>query len=104
MTEPEITVADVPGAQRYEIRVDGELAGYAEYRGRTRNRAFTHTEIDPRFEGQGLGSKLISAALEDARATDHTVVPICPFVHAYLAKHPEYLDLLEPHIRTAFHL
>ena len=90
--------------QRYEIRVDGELAGFAEWRGRERVRAFTHTEIDPRFEGQGLGSQLIAAVLDDQRATGHNVVPICPFVHAYLSRHPEYLDVVEPHIQRAFHL
>jgi uncharacterized protein len=100
----DVTVSDAPEAERYEIHVGGELAGYAEYRGRGTVRALVHTEIDPRFEGRGLGSRLIHDALEDVRATGHRLVPMCPFVAKYLHEHHEYLDLVEPHIRTAFGL
>ena len=100
----EIQVIDAPERERYELLVDGELAGFAEYRGNGPTRAYTHTEIDDRFEGRGLGSKLVQAVLDDARAKGFHVLPMCPFVNAYLDRHHEYLDLVEPHIRAAFNL
>ena len=51
---------------------------------------FTHTEIDPAYEGQGLGSKLAGGALDFARAAGHPVVPLCPFIASYIERHPEY--------------
>ena len=100
-----IEIGDAPERERYEIRVDGELAGFAEYRGgQGETRALTHTEIDPAFEGQGLGSQLIAHALADVRAIGKLVLPVCPFVKAYLAEHPADLDLVEPRIRHAFGL
>jgi predicted GNAT family acetyltransferase len=89
-----VTVADNPSALRYEIRVGDDLAGFAAY---TRLRdviTFTHTEIDPAFEGQGLGSTLARAALDDVRAKGLRVVPRCPFIRAYIERHPEYADLV----------
>ncbi len=100
----DVTVAEAPERERYEIHVDGELAGFTEYRGHGATRAFTHTEIEPRFEGQGLGGQLLSATLDDVRRRELHVLPICPFVKAYLARHEEYLDLVEPRIRRAFGL
>lgn len=101
---PTVTVAEAPEAERYELRVDGELAGFAEYRGREAVRAFTHTEVAEAFEGRGLAGRLVGAALEDARARGLQVVPICPFVASYLERHPEHLDLVAPQLRRAFNL
>jgi predicted GNAT family acetyltransferase len=99
-----IEVHDAPERERYEITVDGELAGYSEYRGGGDTRAFTHTEIDPAFEGRGLGGQLVAAALEDVRSRTMHIVPICPFVNAYLAEHREQLDLVEPRLRASLGL
>jgi uncharacterized protein len=101
---PDVHVAEVPERERYELTVDGEPAGFSDYRGGGVLRAVTHTEIDPRFEGQGLASVLVKAVLDDIRARDMHVLPMCPFVKAYLAKHPDELDLVEPQHRQAFHL
>ena len=100
----DLAVTDNAEAERYEIRVDGSLAGFAEYRGHTDTRTFTHTEIDERYEGQGLGSRLVRDALEDARRQGLKVLPMCPFVKAYIGRHPEFLDLVDPPIRAAFGL
>jgi predicted GNAT family acetyltransferase len=81
---------------RYEISVDGELAGFAQYRDRAGVRTFVHTEIDERFEGRGLASSLIRNALADVRAHGRTIAVECPFVGSYLARHPEEQDLLAP--------
>lgn len=99
-----MTVTENAERERYEIHVDGSLAGFAEYRGRGDTRTFTHTEVDERFEGQGVGSKLVHDALEDARARGLRVIPMCPFVRAYMGRHPEYLDLVDPRLRAAFGL
>lgn len=72
---------------RYEIAVDGALAGFAEFRLREGRAVFTHTEIDGAFEGQGLGTTLAKGALEDAAARGEGIVPLCPFMARYLRRH-----------------
>jgi len=99
-----VTTADNSREERYEIMVDGELAGFAEYRGHGPVRAFTHTEIDGRFAGRGLATELVRAALDDAREQGAHVIPICAFVRAFLAEHREYLDLVDARVRDAFGL
>jgi uncharacterized protein len=102
---PEITVVDEPGRQRFEIRVDGELAGFTEYRRSPRVIAFIHTLIDPRFEGQGLGTRLVTDALGQVRAAGLAVLPFCPFVRTFIASHTvEYLDLVPEGYRSEFGL
>jgi len=99
------TVADNPDEERYEIHDDaGALAGFVQYHRRKDLIAFVHTEIDPAYEGQGMGSELVVAALDDARAQGLTVLPFCPFVRGYIEKHPEYLDLVPEDRRDAFDL
>jgi predicted GNAT family acetyltransferase len=88
------TVVDNPEQHRYEARVDGELAGFAEYRRRGDRIVFTHTEVDDAFEGHGIGGRLASFALDDARARGLVVVAQCPFIGTYIRRHPEYEDLL----------
>lgn len=90
-----VVVADNPSASRFEILVDGELAGFATYRDLRSGRAFDHTEIAAEYEGLGLASQLIRHALDDARAAGRKVLPFCPFVRAYIERHPDYLDLVE---------
>ena len=100
----EKTVQENPGQSRFEVSVDGEPAGFAAYEVRDGAFALTHTEIDPRFEGQGLGSTLIKATLEDLRGRDAAVLPYCPFVTAYIQEHPEYGDLVPEGLRARFDL
>lgn len=99
-----IEVADNPAEHRYEIRVGSELAGFTQYRQRADGLAFPHTEIEDRFEGQGLGGKLVSFALDDARSRGLAVLPLCPFVKSYIERHPEYLDLVPEEKRSDFGL
>ncbi|NIH78569.1 GNAT family N-acetyltransferase [Amycolatopsis viridis] len=75
---------------RYEIHVGGKLGGFAEYRERGDDVIFTHTEVDDAFSGQGLGSRLAAGAIDDAVQRGRTIVPLCPFIGAYLRKHPEH--------------
>lgn len=97
-------MSDNPAERRYEVRVDGELAGFSQYRPRSQALAFIHTEIDDRFEGQGLGGKLVSFALDDARSRGLAVLPFCPFVKGYIERHPEFLDLVPAAKRGNFGL
>ena len=100
----DIRVVDVPDRSRFEIRVDGEVAGFTEYRRRPGSIAFVHTQTDPRFAGRGLASRLVRAALSDVRAHGLSVLPFCPFVRAYIAGHTEELDLAPEAMRAQFDL
>jgi predicted GNAT family acetyltransferase len=97
-------IIDNPDAHRYEIRVSDELAGFVQYRRRPGLVAFIHTEIDTRFEGQGLGSQLIAGVLDEARAAGVAVLPFCPFVNGYISRHPSYVDLVPEEFRAEFGL
>jgi len=85
----QITVRDNPDELRYELLVDGKPAGEILYRLRPDAVVLVHTEVAPEFEGQGLGSKLVAGALADIRARGLRPVAVCPFVRAYLQRHPE---------------
>jgi predicted GNAT family acetyltransferase len=78
---------------RYELTIDGQLA-IAAYEQREGALVFTHTEVPEALEGQGVGSRLVRAALADARERGLKVVPLCHFVEAYIERHPEEQDLL----------
>ena len=95
-----------PEAQRYEIVIDGQAAGFAEYRlvgldhetpdheTPDQTMVFTHTVVQDAFEGRGVGSRLAKAALDDARARGMSVRPECSFFVRYIERHGEYADLV----------
>ena len=97
-------IVDEPDAGRFLIRVDGKRAGYATYRRHDGVLALRHTEIEPDFEGKGLGSQLIVAVLGRAREAGETVLPFCPFTRDYIERHPEWLDLVPADRRAEFDL
>ncbi|WP_030246646.1 GNAT family N-acetyltransferase [Streptomyces sp. NRRL S-350] len=98
------TVANNPDRSRFEITDDGALAGFAEYHRHENEIAFIHTEIDPGFAGRGLAGTLARAALDTAREQGLSVLPYCPFIRAWIGKHPEYVDLVPEAQRTRFGL
>jgi predicted GNAT family acetyltransferase len=101
----EYKVVDAPERERFEIRAGDEVLGFSEYRRRGGLIAFIHTEVDPEHEGEGLASRLISSALEAVREEGLSVLPFCPFVRGYIAKHPDpYLELVPPELRAHFEL
>jgi predicted GNAT family acetyltransferase len=86
-------VTNNKGEGQYELPVDGEMA-FAAYEKRDGAILFTHTEVPASFEGKGLASRLIKAALADVRAEGLKVIPLCTFVATYFERHPEQQDLL----------
>ena len=86
-------VCDNPSHNRFELEVNGEIA-VAYYSRSLEIITFTHTEVPPALSGQGIGSKLARGALELTRAEGLKVVAKCPFISAFIAKHPEFNNLL----------
>ncbi|ROZ89418.1 GNAT family N-acetyltransferase [Gordonia sp. OPL2] len=105
-TGAQASVTDNPAEQRYEIAVSDAgggtpaTAGFTAYRDREANgvaeRVFFHTEVGEEFGGRGLGTILITEALDDTRAHGRTIVGVCPMVAAFLKKHPDYADATHP--------
>lgn len=104
MTDTEPKVVDNPRSSRFEVLVDGDVAGFAEYRRTKSAVAFTHTVIEPAFEGRGLGSALARGVLDAAREAGSPVLPFCPFIRGYIQRHPAYLDLVPADRRAEFEL
>ena len=93
MTDPAVT--DNPAERRFEITLDDTLLGHARYVDKGGRRIFVHTEIDPAFGGHGYASTLVRAALDDARAHETPIVPLCPYVAEWIERHPDYADLID---------
>jgi predicted GNAT family acetyltransferase len=90
----DIGVVDVPEASRYEARHGDALLGFVEYRLLTGRITLIHTEVLPAAEGRGVGGRLARSVLDDARARGLRVRPLCPFITAWIQRHPEYADIV----------
>lgn len=88
-----LRVVDAPERSRYEAVRDGEVVGFAGYQKTAAIVVFTHTEVGRAHEGQGVGGALVKGALDHVRTTGLRVLPLCPFVRAWMVRHPEYGDL-----------
>jgi len=86
---------------RYEILINGELAGFADYEVIEDTVKFPHTEVDPAFGGRGVGSALVEFALEDVKEQGKFVAPICPFVAKAISKKPDQYPSLVPESERA---
>ena len=85
---------DNTAASRFELTA-GEGLAFLTYRDSPRgHRVLIHTEVPSELQGQGIGSRLVKAVLEDARAHQRPIVPSCEFVKDYLQRHPEYADVI----------
>jgi predicted GNAT family acetyltransferase len=91
-----MTVTDRPNELRYEIEEGGEVVGFLMYRVEPGVLDLVHTDVEPKWEGKGVGAALVKGALDDVRARGLKVRPYCPFVAAYIRRHPEYEDLVAP--------
>ncbi|WP_300614453.1 GNAT family N-acetyltransferase [Trebonia sp.] len=103
-------VTDNPVLSRFELHVAGELAGFVDYRLHGRDGRdgqvinLIHTEVDPRFQGAGYATVLARASLDAARERHLAVLPTCPYIRSWIAKHPSYVDLVPAERRTDFGL
>ncbi len=89
-----IQVIDRPEHSRFEAHRNGELAGVLGYEQRGDLLVALHTEVDPRFKGRGIGSELVRGMIDQLRADGRRLQPVCPFVKAWLERHPEQNDVL----------
>ena len=90
----EIRIRDNRDEHRYEAWIAGEVRGFITYHLQPGLVTILHTEVDPAAEGHGVGSRLAAAALDDIRSRGLSVLVVCPFVRAYVLRHPEYADLV----------
>ncbi|MET3430264.1 putative GNAT family acetyltransferase [Actinoplanes tereljensis] len=90
----DIEVRDNPAQHRFELLVDGSVAGLAAYRLREGAIVITHSEVNREFRGQGLGNELAQRTLELLRSRGDKVVPVCPFFAKYVVEHPTYDDII----------
>lgn len=96
----DVVVTNNRDEHRFEARSGDTLAGFADYQLSAGLVVFTHTEVDPAFEGQGVGGALARQGLDEVRRDGtHRVLPLCPFIKAWIDRHEEYRDLLQedPH-------
>lgn len=98
-TDPQqVVVENNEEKDRFQVAVDGHLA-VALYKREGDRIVFTHTEVPKELSGRGIGNKLAITALEFAKAEHLRVIPKCPFIAAYIKRHPEYQDLVDPAFR-----
>lgn len=89
----EFTIQHDEEQRQFFIMIDQQKA-FVEYIQPGKRIIFTHTEVPPPLEGQGIASRLAKHALEYAKAQSFKVMPLCPYVAAYIRKHPEYKPLV----------
>ena len=93
MTDDDLQVTDNPERHRFEAHRDGRVVAIATYRRVDDRIVFRHTETDDALEGRGIGSRLVREALDDVRGRNLRVTAECPFVSAWIDRHPDYRDL-----------
>jgi len=103
MTDMQVTVCD-NGQDRFEVLVDGAVAGFAAYHDEGGAIAVTHVEVDDGHKGEGIGFRLVASMRAQVRERGLPVLPYCPFVTAYLRRHPDEQDVVPPAERARFDL
>jgi predicted GNAT family acetyltransferase len=96
-------IVDNTNEQRFELVVDGHTA-FSTYRLAGNRIYFLHTEVPNELRGRGVGSVLARGVLDIARERGLKVIPLCPFIAAYIRSHHEYLDLVSESNRKRFNL
>jgi predicted GNAT family acetyltransferase len=93
-----LVVVDRPELERYEIVV-GDQVSVLQYRRRDSQVILAHTEVPESLRNRGLASLLAKRAFDDARRSGTRIIITCPFVTAWLRRHPEYQDLVDARVR-----
>jgi predicted GNAT family acetyltransferase len=92
----DLTIVDVPGSHRYELRDGDVVAGFAQYELPDDVHVdFVHTVVEEAYAGRGLAGRLVAFATADVRARDLRIIAHCPYVQSWLKKHPEYDDITD---------
>jgi predicted GNAT family acetyltransferase len=95
----DLEIVDNPDSRRWEVREGDAVIAFAEYRNAPGRVTFTHTVVEPEYEGHGIGSRLAKALLDDAVARELRISPVCPFIRSYIDRHPAYapsVDMSQP--------
>lgn len=92
------------GESRFEMSLDGEQVGYITYRQDQAVITLTHTVVSEGYAGRGLAGRMVRSALNDLRARDEVLIPLCPYVLAFLRRHPEDIELVPDDMRSDFDL
>ena len=93
MADDDVQVRDNREGHRYEAVLGDHVVAWSDYRLVADRVVFLHTETDDALEGRGIGTRLVRGALDDARSRGLAISSKCPFVSAWLERHPEYADL-----------
>ena len=93
MSDDVITIEHIHEPERFQIAVNGEVAGFTQFVDDGGKRIFFHTSIHEAFGGRGLAGQLVTEALDQTRAAGLPVVALCPYVKGFIEKHEEYADL-----------
>ena len=97
--EPPLVVTDAPAASRFELRAGDELVGWLDYRPAGPSVILAHTEIAEAHGRQGLGGLLVREAMARIARDGRTAIPTCPFAAAYITRHPELAEYVDPALR-----
>ncbi len=94
-TTLQLDIHDDPERHRYVVEIDGKPVGHAVYHIRGDRHIFVHTEVDDAYEGRGVATALARFALDDVKSKGGMIVPLCPFISAWVRRHPEYQPLVD---------
>jgi len=83
-------------SDRFSISVNGQKVGFVEFADRDGQRVFIHTEVLDEFGGRGLATILVDDALTESRDAGLRIVAVCPLVVAFVKKHHEFDDVVDP--------
>ncbi len=97
-------VRNAPDLSRFEILVDGTLAGFVDYDLDDASYALLHTEVFPTYGGRGVGTSLIVETLKQIRELGGTALPYCMFIPRVIREHPDLVDLVPEQSRARFGL
>lgn len=93
---PAPVVTDAPERRRFEAHIDGELIGFVDYIPLPGKVIATHSQVAEEHEGKGYGSQLVRGMVELLRADGRLLQPLCPYVGAWLRRHPDEADVVDP--------
>lgn len=93
--QTDLTITDDRDRRRYRALLGDREVAYSEYRTEPGRIVFTHTVVQPEFEGRGIGSRLAAHALNDVRQRGLRITPVCPFIRSYLRRHSEFEPIVD---------